>query len=133
MNRCIPVFILLALSRLYRPTGPGTRPAAPCTVAGGAKLPNSGNNNPYNSPIRRANPNSMQGTQPSAPAIRRPNTVPVPRPPTLDNGGIGNGADPLGAEQLPPAHRNSFPTHLRETRDSNSLNGRAEVLARPFK
>ncbi|HCS46040.1 MAG TPA: hypothetical protein DIW52_25065 [Pseudomonas sp.] len=46
--------------------------------------------NPYNSPIRRANPNSMQGTQPSAPVIRGPNTVPVPRPPTLDNGGIGN-------------------------------------------
>jgi hypothetical protein len=50
----------------------------------------TGNNNPYNSPIRRANPNSMQGTQPGAPVIRGPNTVPVPRPPTLDNGGIGN-------------------------------------------
>ncbi|TVT84433.1 hypothetical protein [Pseudomonas sp. H3(2019)] len=47
--------------------------------------------NPYNNPIRRANPNSMQGTQPSAPVIRGPNTVPVPRPPTLENGGIGNG------------------------------------------
>jgi len=54
-------------------------------------LPNSGNNNPYNSPTRRANPNSMQGTQPSAPAIRGPNTAPVPRPATLENGGIGNG------------------------------------------
>ncbi|MGE7955927.1 hypothetical protein ACQKQA_04870 [Pseudomonas sp. NPDC089530] len=50
-----------------------------------------GSNNPYNSPIRRANPNSMQGTQPNAPALRGPNTVPVPRPPTLENGGIGNG------------------------------------------
>ncbi|RON09753.1 hypothetical protein BK659_07455 [Pseudomonas brassicacearum] len=47
--------------------------------------------NPYNNPIRRANPNSMQGTQPSGPVIRGPNTVPVPRPPTLENGGIGNG------------------------------------------
>lgn len=47
--------------------------------------------NPYNNPIRRVNPNSMQGTQPSAPVIRGPNTVPVPRPPTLENGGIGNG------------------------------------------
>jgi hypothetical protein len=53
-------------------------------------LPGS-NNNPYNSPIRRANPNSMQGTQPSAPAVRGVNPVPVQRPPTLENGGIGNG------------------------------------------
>jgi hypothetical protein len=55
-----------------------------------AQSPTGQTSNPYNSPIRRANPNSMQGTQPSAPAIRGPNTVPVPRPPTLDNGGIGN-------------------------------------------
>ncbi|MHC8305686.1 hypothetical protein [Pseudomonas sp. PB3P13] len=55
-----------------------------------AQSPTGNAGNPYNSPIRRANPNSMQGTQPSAPAIRGPNTVPVPRPPTLDNGGIGN-------------------------------------------
>jgi hypothetical protein len=54
-------------------------------------LPGASNNNPYNNPIRRANPNSMQGTRPAAPVIRAPNTVPVPRPPTLDNGGIGNG------------------------------------------
>ncbi|EJM85412.1 hypothetical protein [Pseudomonas sp. GM60] len=55
-----------------------------------AQSPTGAASNPYNSPIRRANPNSMQGTQPSAPAIRGPNTVPVPRSPTLDNGGIGN-------------------------------------------
>lgn len=55
-----------------------------------AQSPTGAASNPYNSPIRRANPNSMQGTQPSAPAIRGPNTVPVPRPPTLDNGGVGN-------------------------------------------
>ncbi|RON48163.1 hypothetical protein BK666_10260 [Pseudomonas frederiksbergensis] len=47
----------------------------------------SSNNNPYNSPIHRANPNSMQGTQP---ATRQPTFAPVPRPPTLENGGIGN-------------------------------------------
>jgi hypothetical protein len=57
-----------------------------------AQSPTGSPSNPYNSPIRRANPNSMQGTQPSAPAIRGPNTVPAPRPPTLDNGGIGNRA-----------------------------------------
>ena len=56
-----------------------------------AQSPTGTSSNPYNSPIRRANPNSMQGTQPAAPVIRGPNTVPVPRSPTLDNGGIGNG------------------------------------------
>ena len=55
-----------------------------------AQSPTGNSSNPYNSPIRRANPNSMQGTQPNIPVIRGPNTVPVPRPPTLDNGGIGN-------------------------------------------
>ncbi|MDD2031727.1 hypothetical protein T3A99_04525 [Pseudomonas sp. N-137] len=50
-----------------------------------------GNNNPYNSPIRRANPNSMQGTRPNVPMIHNNPTVPVPRAPTLENGGIGNG------------------------------------------
>ncbi|PWK35984.1 hypothetical protein LOY55_16395 [Pseudomonas sp. B21-040] len=55
-----------------------------------AQSPTGASSNPYNSPIRRANPNSMQGSQSSAPAIRGPNTMPVPRPPTLDNGGIGN-------------------------------------------
>ncbi|WP_443698421.1 hypothetical protein [Pseudomonas sp.] len=48
-------------------------------------------NNPYNSPIRRANPNSRQGTESSTPPVRGPNTVPNPRPPTLENGGIRNG------------------------------------------
>jgi hypothetical protein len=62
-------------------------PANPLLLA---QSPTGAASNPYNSPIRRANPNSMQGTQPAAPAIRGPNTVPVPRPPTLDNGGIGN-------------------------------------------
>ncbi|MFY0727480.1 hypothetical protein [Pseudomonas sp. NFX15] len=65
-------------------------------------LPGSTNNNPYNSPIHRANPNSMQGTQPNAPAIRGPNTVPAPRPPTLDNGGIGNRYPDRTAPASPP-------------------------------
>ncbi|MBV6823036.1 hypothetical protein [Pseudomonas sp. PD9R] len=86
MNRCMPAVIALAVSCvLSQLAHAGT---SPLQIA--QSLPNSGNNNPYNSPIHRANPNSMQGTQPSAPAIRGPNTVPVPRPPTLDNGGIGN-------------------------------------------
>ncbi len=49
------------------------------------------NSNPNNSPIRRANPNSRQGTVPSTPPVRGPSTAPRVRPPTLENGGIGNG------------------------------------------
>jgi hypothetical protein len=77
MNRCVTSVIVLALTGVFG------------AMVQAQSLPNSGNN-PYNSPIHRANPNSMQGTQPSAPAIRGPNTVPVPRPPTLDNRGIDN-------------------------------------------
>jgi hypothetical protein len=118
MNRCILGFILLALSSILGPLAQaqGPLPRAPLLVA--QSLPNSSNNNPYNSPIRRANPNSMQGTQPSAPAIRGPNTVPVPRPPTLDNGGIGNRypqtptapASPPGFIPNPPARNSGSPT-----------------------
>ncbi|WDH32300.1 hypothetical protein [Pseudomonas chlororaphis] len=67
---------------------PNSSPTSAMLLA--QNLPGS-NNNPYNSPIRRANPNSMQGTQPSTPAVRGVNPVPVQRPPTLENGGIGNG------------------------------------------
>jgi hypothetical protein len=45
-------------------------------------------NNPYNSPIRRANPNSLQGTAPATPGLAPQVNL---RPPTLENGGIGNG------------------------------------------
>ncbi|WP_416194717.1 hypothetical protein [Pseudomonas sp. AH2] len=62
------------------------------------------NNNPYNSPIRRANPNSRQGTESSIPSSRvSPQTN--PRPPTLENGGIGNGAQP----RQPPSEAPSSP------------------------
>lgn len=47
--------------------------------------------NPYNSPIRRANPNSRQGSEPATPPVRGPSTAPTPRVPTVENGGIGNG------------------------------------------
>ena len=67
-----------------------------------AQSPTGNSNNPYNSPIRRANPNSMQGTQPSAPAIRGPNTVPVPSTPTVGNGGIGNGQQQRSVPSTPP-------------------------------
>jgi hypothetical protein len=60
--------------------------------------------NPYSSPIRRINPNSMQGTQPLAPQAPQ---APAqrqqvnPRPPTLQNGGIGNGQNLRPAPKAP--------------------------------
>lgn len=89
MNRLVLGIIAMALTGVLSPLAQAdTRlPAFPMLLA---QSPTGAASNPYNSPIRRANPNSMQGTQPSAPVIRGPNTVPVPRPPTLDNGGIGN-------------------------------------------
>ncbi|WAH55165.1 hypothetical protein LZ023_19075 [Pseudomonas silvicola] len=47
--------------------------------------------NPYNSAVRRANPNSMQGTRPVTPSSPNLQRQVNPRPPTLQNGGIGNG------------------------------------------
>jgi len=48
--------------------------------------------NPYNSPIRRINPNSRQGTTAPNPQLRQPTPrTDNPRPPTLENRGIGNG------------------------------------------
>lgn len=58
-------------------------------------------NNPYNSPIMRANPNSRQGSVPATPPLPGPSTQPNPRPPTLENRGIGNGEN-LRREQTPP-------------------------------
>ena len=60
-------------------------------LAAGVQAQNlPGNSNSNNSPIHRANPNSMQGTQPNAPAIRSIQTGPTTRTPNLENGGIGN-------------------------------------------
>lgn len=89
MNRLALGIIAMALSGVLSNLAVAdvARPSSPLLLA---QSPTGAAGNPYNSPIRRANPNSMQGTQPSAPVIRGPNTVPVPRPPTLDNGGIGN-------------------------------------------
>ena len=71
----------------------GLMVAGLASVSQAQTLPNStlNNSNPTNSPIHRANPNSRQGTESSIPPLRGPNTVPNPRPPTLENGGIGNG------------------------------------------
>jgi len=58
-------------------------------------------NNPYNSPIMRANPNSRQGSVQATPPVRGPSTQPNPRPPTLENRGIGNGEN-MRREQSTP-------------------------------
>ncbi|KAF1032409.1 MAG: hypothetical protein GAK37_00494 [Pseudomonas sp.] len=70
-----------------------------------------GDNNPYNSPIHRANPNSMQGTQPSAPAPRGPQIGPTPRQPTLENGGIGNGYPQRNSAPAPNSIQQKTPTY----------------------
>ncbi|MDI3274129.1 hypothetical protein ACYZT3_14315 [Pseudomonas sp. MDT1-16] len=89
MNRFVLGCTALALSGVLSNVAQADTAAPPSSLLL-AQSPTGNTSNPYNSPIRRANPNSMQGTQPSAPANRGPNTVPVPRPPTLDNGGVGN-------------------------------------------
>ena len=124
MNRLVLSCIVLALSGLSsslvqaRAEVVTSQEAARQTIFLAQNLPGS-SDNPYNSPIRRANPNSMQGTRPSAPMVRSPNVVPVPRPPTLENGGIRNGYPRNGAEPgvvRPSIQPQSAP---RESNDSN--------------
>jgi hypothetical protein len=101
MNRLVFGCTVLAFSGLLGSLALAAPPSSMLL----AQSPTGASSNPYNSPIRRANPNSMQGTQPSAPTIRGPNTVPVPRPPTLDNGGIGNR---YPQDRSPPANPPKF-------------------------
>ena len=70
-----------------------------------------GNNNGNNGPIHRANPNSMQGTQPNAPAVRGIQTGPTTRAPTLENGGIGNSYPKRDAAPSRPATETKAPTY----------------------
>jgi hypothetical protein len=57
----------------------------------GSSYPSS-NNSAYEGPIRRANPNSRQGTESISPPVRGPAVnAGQARKPTLENGGIGNG------------------------------------------
>lgn len=57
---------------------------------------------PYNGTPRRINPNSRQGTEPLAPQAPAERQRLNPRPPTLQNGGIGNGQN---LRPAPPAPR----------------------------
>ena len=70
-----------------------------------------GNNTSNNGPIHRANPNSMQGTQPNAPAIRGIQTGPTTRTPTLENGGIGNRYPQRDTAPSRPATETKAPTY----------------------
>jgi hypothetical protein len=91
MNPTVPVLIFgLLLSNAALATSPPELPRLAASQS-----------NPYNSPIQRANPNSRQGSMPSTPPVRGPSTQPNPRPPTLENRGIGNGEN-LRREQPAP-------------------------------
>lgn len=79
-----------------------------CASAQAQNLP--GSNDANNSPIHRANPNSMQGTQPNAPAIRGIQTGPTTRTPTLENGSIGNRYPQRQAAPSRPATETKAPT-----------------------
>lgn len=70
-----------------------------------------GNNNGNNGPIHRANPNSMQGTQPNAPAVRGIQTGPTTPAPTLQNRGIGNSYPKRDAAPSRPATETKAPTY----------------------
>ena len=94
MNSFLRRLLLLSLASLsVIGLAHGANPAAqaPQELAA-AGYPNAGANTPDNGAIRRANPNSRQGTESISPNLRGPNLGPSqPRPPTLENGGIGNG------------------------------------------
>ena len=72
---------------------------------------NTYNNTDNNGPIHRANPNSMQGTQPNAPAIRGIQSGTTTRTPTLENGGIGNGYPQRATPPSRPANETKAPTY----------------------
>jgi hypothetical protein len=97
MNRCVRHLAVLALGLALTP------------FAYAQSLPGRSDSN--NSPIHRANPNSMQGTQPAAPATRGIQTGPTQRPPTLENGGIGNRYPQRDAAPSRPATETKAPTY----------------------
>lgn len=112
MNRILLVLAVLALGAGWA-NADVMQPASAQLLA---QSPTGNNNNPYNSPIRRANPNSMQGTQPSTPPVRGPNTVPMPRQPTVENRGIGNGQPIRSVPSTPPTF---IPNPPSRSSDSN--------------
>jgi hypothetical protein len=112
MNRLLLVIMTLLLAGAAQASPPSCD-----SMLVAQNLP--GNNNPYNSPTRRANPNSMQGTQPNVPMIRHNPTVPVPRVPTLENGGIGNGYPRSGQPPGSPRPTIQSPAPSGNVQDRN--------------
>lgn len=112
MNRLMLVIMTLSLTAAAQAATPS---AVPTVLA--QNLP--GNDNPYNSPTRRANPNSMQGTRPNVPTIHNNPTVPAPRPPTLENGGIGNGYPRSGQPPGSPRPTIESPAPSRNSQNGN--------------
>ncbi|QIB08757.1 MULTISPECIES: hypothetical protein [Pseudomonas] len=112
MNRLMLAIMALLLTAAAQAATPS---AGPMVLA--QNLP--GNNNPYNSPTRRANPNSMQGTRPNVPMIQNNPTIPAPRPPTLENGGIGNGYPRSGQPPASPRPNLDYTPPPRSTNNGN--------------
>lgn len=97
MNRCVRHLAVLALGLALAP------------LAQAQNLPGRYDSN--NSPIHRANPNSMQGTQPNAPAVRGIQTAPTSPRPTVENDGIGNRYPQQEAAPSRPATEPKAPTY----------------------
>jgi hypothetical protein len=97
MNRCVRHLAVLAMGLALAP------------LAQAQNLPGRYDTN--NSPIHRANPNSMQGTQPNAPAVRGIQTAPTSPRPTVENGGIGNRYPTQEAAPSRPATEPKAPTY----------------------
>ena len=97
MNSCVRHLAILALGLVLAP------------LAHAQTLPGGYDTN--NSPIHRANPNSMQGTQPNAPAARGIQTGPTRPAPTVQNGGIGNRYPTRDAAPTRPATEPKAPTY----------------------
>lgn len=97
MNSCVRHLAVLVLGLALVP------------FAQAQNLPGRSDSN--NGPIHRANPNSMQGTQPNTPAVRGIQTGPTPRAPTLENGGIGNRYPQRDAAPSRPATDTKAPTY----------------------
>lgn len=83
---------------------------------GAQELAGSTYDNQRNNPIQNANPNSRQGTESAMPPVRGPSTAPNPRPPTLDNGGVGNG------RSTPSSPNITAPSLERNNNDRNKTN-----------
>ncbi|MGC5698717.1 hypothetical protein J4P02_00780 [Pseudomonas sp. NFXW11] len=107
------IFALVWVAAPASAASPEAAPAKPlpASLQLAQNLPASGNNDPYSNPIRRANPNSMQGTQPANPSLHSPNTAPAKPAPTLENGGIGNGYPRGGVQRPNPDPRLPSPSY----------------------